>query len=48
MIAIKSGDIQEIKEEIAQYIAISLLNMSYFFRKYFIFEFIDKKWKIAK
>ena len=42
MIAIKDGNIEQIKEEIAQYIAILLLYRVYFFKNNFIFEFRSK------
>jgi len=42
IIAIKDGDIQQIKEEIAEYIAISLLYMLYFVKNNFMFEFKSK------
>lgn len=43
MIAVKDGDIEQIKEKIAQYIVASLLYMLCFFKNYFIFEFRSKK-----
>jgi len=43
LIAIKNGNIQQIKEEIAQYIAIFSIYMFYFFKYDFIFEFRSKK-----
>ena len=43
LIAIKNGDIEQIKEEIAEYIAISLLFILYFFKNDCIFEFARRK-----
>ena len=43
MIAIKDGDIEKIREEIVQYIAISLLYILCFFQNTFMFKFSSKK-----
>lgn len=43
IVAMKNGNIEQIKEEIAEYIAISLLYMLYFFKKSYMFEFRSKK-----
>jgi len=48
MIAIQDRDIEKIREEIVQYIAISLLYMLYFFQNTFIFEFKSKKCMILR
>jgi len=48
LIAIKENNIEDIKEEIAQYIADSLLYRLYFLRNEFMFEFGSKKCIIVK
>ena len=48
IIAIKDGDIELIKEEIAQYIAVSLLYLRCFFKNYCMFEFRSKKCIIVR
>ena len=48
LIAIKDGDIQKIKEEIALYIAIFWLYVIYFIQNNFMFEFRSKKCIIVR
>lgn len=43
MIAIKNGDIEQIKEEITQYITLFSMYTLYFFKNYFMFEFKSQK-----